>query len=468
MRNAKICLVLAAFSLALSACSLAPIHKQPATPVPAAYPLPADETAATGAAMPDWEDFIQEPHLRLLIRSALIHNRDLRQALLNIEAAQAQYRIQRADRLPTVNANGALDRQRIPDALSQSGQGGVQSTYRADIGLSAFELDLFGRTRNLSQAALQEYLATEQAARGVRISLIANVSEAYVRYTAAQTRIALTSQTLEARETSLELIRLRLGVGTAGEVDLQESISLVEQATTELLRTQRESEQARNALQLLVGENALGATLTPASIQGALFQNVPAGLPSELLTRRPDVVAAEHRIRARNADIGAARAAFFPRITLTGSLGSASPELSDLFSSGTRAWQFLPQITLPIFAAGRNRANLDLAQIRKESSIVEFEKTIQIAFTEVADALVARSTLQQQMASQSRLVASSEQTLRLAELRYRGGVDSHLRYLDAKRQDFSNRLALLDTWSALQGSRIGLYKALGGDEGRLR
>lgn len=468
MRKTKIGLVLTASMLALSACSLAPLYKQPVAPVPAAYPASIDETAGTDATMPGWEDFIQESHLRQLVNSALAHNRDLRLALLNIEAAQAQYRIQRANRLPTINANGAMDRQRIPDALSQSGQGRVQSTYRADVGLSAFELDLFGRTRNLSQAALQEYLATAEAARGVRISLIANVSAAYVRYTAAQARISLTQRTLDAREKSLELIRIRREVGAAGEVDLQEAIGLVEQAATELLRTQRESEQARNALQLLVGETGLDATLTAASVQNMLFEDVRAGLPSKLLVRRPDVVAAEHRIRARNADIGTARAAFFPRITLTGSFGSASPELSDLFSSGTRTWQFLPQITLPIFAGGQNRANLDLAQIRKESSIVEYEKTIQTAFTEVADALVARSTLQQQMASQGRLVASSERTLKLAELRYQGGVDSHLRYLDAQRQDFSNRLALLDTWSALQNSRIGLFKALGGDEEQSR
>ncbi|TXG98232.1 MAG: efflux transporter outer membrane subunit [Nevskiaceae bacterium] len=464
MRNAKLVLLLTASAFVLSACSLAPTYQQPPAPVPSNYPFVADAVNGAGMAMPAWDEFIEDANLRSLVQAALVHNRDLRQALHNIQAAQAQYGIQRAERLPTIGANGALDRQRIPDAVSPNRQGGVQSTYRADVGLSAFELDLFGRTRNLSEAALQEYLATEQAARGVRISLVANVSEAYVRYTTTQARITLTRQTVKARETSLELVRLRREVGAAGEVDLQEAIGLVEQATTELLRTERESEQARNALQLLVGEVGLNAHIAASSTSQVLFQDVQAGMPSELLARRPDIVASEHRIQARNADIGAARAAFFPRITLTGSFGSASPELSDLFSSGTRAWQFMPQVNLPIFAGGRNRANLSLAQVRKESSIIEYEKTIQTAFTEVADALVARSTLQKQLASQERLASSSEQTLRLAELRYRGGVDSHLRYLDAQRQDFSNQLAVLDTWAALQNSRIALYKALGGEE----
>ncbi|WP_205191729.1 efflux transporter outer membrane subunit [Burkholderia sp. LMG 13014] len=464
MRKARFTLLLTASTLVLSACSLAPKYQQPLAPVPTSYPLMADAENQAGMAMPAWDEFIEDASLRSLVQSALVHNRDLRQALLNIEAAQAQYRIQRADRLPNIGANGALDRQGIPDGISPNGQGGVQSTYRADVGLSAFEIDLFGRTRNLSEAALQEYLATAQAARGVRISLVASVSEAYVRYTANQARIKLTQQTLEARQTSLELVRMRREVGAVGEVDLQEATGLVEQAETELLRTERESEQARNALQLLVGDAGLNAAISASSTRSVLFQDVRAGMPSELLTRRPDIVAAEHRIQARNADIGAARAAFFPRITLTGSFGTAGPELSDLFSSGTRAWQFMPQINLPIFAGGRNQANLNLAQVRKESSISEYEKAIQTAFTEVADALVARSTLRKQLASQERLAASSEQTLRLAELRYRGGVDSHLRYLDAQRQDFSNQLALLDTWAALQNSRIGLYKSLGGEE----
>jgi len=465
VRKTRFSLLLAS-AFSLSACSLAPIYERPGAPVPATYPLAMEEgVESPGEAMPRWQDFIQEPRLRTLVQSALAQNRDLRQALLNIEAARAQYGIQRADRLPTVNAGGAADRQRVPAGLGTSGAGGVQSTYRTEIGLSAFELDLFGRVRNLSDSALEEYLSTEQAARSVRISLIASVSEAYVRYSTAQARIALTHQTLQAREKSLELVELRRSAGSASEVDVQEATGLVEQARTELLRTERQSHQARNALQLLVGDSALDVPLAPASPQHTLFQDVDAGLPSMLLVRRPDILAAEHRIRARNANVGAARAAFFPRITLTGSLGSTSPELSDLFSSGTRVWQFLPQVSLPIFSGGRNQANLDLAHVRRESAVIDYDKAIQSAFTEVADSLAARSTLQQQVVSQQRLVASSAQTLSLAQLRYRSGVDSNLRYLDAQRQDFSNRLALLDIWSDLQNSRIALYKALGGDEG---
>lgn len=456
-----------AFALALSGCSMAPVYERPATPAPQEYPAASQPDSTARASLPDWENFILLPSLRSLVASALTHNRDLRQALLNVESARAQYGIERSNRLPSINANGAMDRQRIAKQPSQTPQAGVQSTYRADVGLSAFEIDLFGRVRNLSEAALQEYLATEEASRTVRITLIASVSEAYLRYSTAEARMALTQQTLSAREKSLELVQMRGQLGSATELDMQEALGLLEQARIEQSRIERERLQARYALQLLVGEDQLNAALTAASVEENLFQEVSAGLPSSLLTRRPDILAAEHRIKARNASIGAARAAFFPRITLTGNLGTAGPELSDLFSAGSRTWQFLPQVSLPIFSGGRNKANLELANLRKESSIVDYEKAVQTAFTEVADALASRTTLLQQIDSQKRLVGTTAKTLTLAELRYQSGVDSHLRYLDAQRADFSNRLALLDTWQALQVSRIQLYKSLGGSEKQL-
>ncbi|MFT4171852.1 MAG: efflux transporter outer membrane subunit [Rhodocyclaceae bacterium] len=450
-----------AAALALAGCSLAPTYERPAAPVPARY---ADATSVSDAAMPTWEHFIQEARLRTLVQAALTSNRDLRQALLDIEAARAQYGIQRADQLPTVSAGASVDRQRTPEGLSTTGQASVGSTYRAELGLAAFELDLFGRTHNLSQSALQEFLATEQAARSVRISLVASVSEAYVRYSVADARIALTRKTFEARQESLDLVRMRRSVGAASEVDVRDAVGLVEQARTELFRTQRERTQAVNALQLLVGRNGLNATLAAASPDDVLFEDVQPGLPSALLTLRPDILAAEHRIRARQADIGAARAAFFPRVTLTGAYGGASPELSDLFSAGARAWQFMPQLTLPIFTGGRTQAALDLAEVRRDASILAYEQAIQTAFTEVADALTARATLGEQMEAQARLVTNGAESLQLAQMRYLNGVDSNLRYLDAQRQDFANRLAMLDTWSALQNSRIALYKAMGGGD----
>jgi outer membrane protein, multidrug efflux system len=460
MHKAKTCAAIVAAALMLGACSLAPTYERAAAPVPAVYP---DAGGAQGAAaMPAWDHFVQDARLRTLVHAALMSNRDLRQALLSIEAARAQYGIQRADQLPTISAGATVDRQRTPEGLSTTGQSIVGSTYRAELGLAAFEIDLFGRTRNLSQSALQEFLATEQAARSVRISLIASVSEAYVRYTAAEARIALTQKTLQTRHESLELIRMRRDVGASSDLDAQEAVGLVEQAQTELFRTQRERAQAFNALQLLVGKSGLNVAVSAASPDDVLFDEVQAGLPSDLLAQRPDILAAEHRIRARQADIGAARAAFFPRVTLTGAYGGASPELSDLFSAGARAWQFMPQITLPIFTGGRTQAGLDLAQVRRDASMLAYEQAIQTAFTEVADALAARTTLRAQMDSQERLVTNSAQTLKLAQMRYLNGVDSNLRYLDAQRQDFANRLAMLDTWSALQNSRIGLYKALGG------
>ncbi|MCY9848894.1 efflux transporter outer membrane subunit [Pectobacterium jejuense] len=446
----------------LSGCSLAPDYQQPKMPVPSIY---AEGGGVQAGPMPDWRNFISDNQLRELVGRALEHNRDLRIALLNIESARAQYGISRADRLPAVNATGAFSREDTPALQRPPGApAGPQSMYRAELGLSAFEIDLFSRTRNLSESALQEYLATEEAARNVRITLISRVSEAYLDYASAGSRLALTQKVLTSRERAFSLAKLRFGAGTASELDVLEAQGLLEEARTESVRSARTLSQARNALRLLVGEDNLSTSLGSAPAGGQLFGDVRAGLPSDLLTQRPDIMAAEHGIRARNADIGAARAAFFPRITLTGALGTAGPELSGLFSGDTRTWQFMPQITLPIFAGGRNRANLDLANVRKDTAVAEYEKTIQTAFTEVSDALNARTSFDKELMARQKQVTSSDRTLALAELRYRTGLDSHLRYLDAQRQNFTGHLNMLDSWRNSQASRIQLYKALGGSQ----
>lgn len=448
--------------VALSGCSLAPDYQQPKMPAPTTY---AEGGSLKSGAMPDWHVFISEPQLRDLVGKALEHNRDLRIALLNIESARAQYGISRADRLPAVDANGSFARQQMPASQRPQGTpGGPQSVYRAELGLSAFEIDLFSRTRNLSEASLQEYLATEEAARNVRITLISRVSEAYLDYASADSRVKLTQEVLTSRESAFSLAKLRFGAGTASELDVLEAQGLLEEARTESVRSARTLSQARNALHLLVGEENLSTSLAPAPAGGKLFGDVSSGLPSDLLTQRPDIMAAEHRIRARNADIGAARAAFFPRITLTGAMGTAGPELSGLFTGDTRTWQFMPQITLPVFSGGRNRANLNLANVRKDTAIAEYEKTIQTAFTEVSDALNARTYFDKELMARQKQVSSSDRTLALAELRYRAGLDSHLRYLDAQRQNFTEHLNMLDTWKNSQVSRIQLYKALGGGQ----
>ncbi|MFF7397735.1 efflux transporter outer membrane subunit [Achromobacter sp. NPDC008082] len=462
---------------ALAGCSMAPVYQRPDAPIPTQFGQPdavapsaaaASAAAATAAAASaagtlDWQQFVTDEPLRQLVTLALDNNRDLRQAVLNIEAARAQYRIERADRLPGINAQGTGTRQRVPGDLNSTGSAGVQSSYQAGIGLTSFEIDLFGRVRSLSDAALQEYFATEETAHSTRISLVAEVIQAYLTRDSALRRMLVTEQTLASREASLELIVKRRQAGTATALDYQEALGLTEQARAERERMDREVRQAGNALGLLVGVNDLSPYL-PKQLAATpvLVQEIAAGAPSELLERRPDILAAEHQLQSRNASIGAARAAFFPSITLTGLFGSSSADLSNLFDGGQRAWSFTPQITLPIFSGGRNVANLDLATVRRDIAVAKYEQTIQTAFKEVADALAATDTLRREEASRRALAESSQEAMRLSEARYRGGVDSHLRYLDAQRSAFTDQLSYIDVSTQRQIALATLFKALGG------
>jgi multidrug efflux system outer membrane protein len=448
---------------ALAGCSLAPIYERPASPVGQGWSQASSGPGESAAATLDWQSFVTDDALRKLVELALANNRDLRQSLLNIEAARAQYQITRADRLPGIDAQGTGTRQRVPADLNSTGASAVQSNYQAGLGLTAFELDLFGRVRSLSDAALQEYLATEATARSAQISLVAEVIQAYVGRDSAQRRLDVTRQTLASREASLELIVKRRQAGTATALDYQEALGLTEQSRAELERMDREVRQASNALGLLVGISDLSPYLPPRTVDAPmLVQEIAAGAPSALLENRPDILAAEHQLQARNASIGAARAAFFPSISLTGMFGSSSADLSNLFESGQRAWSFAPQITLPIFAGGRNVANLDLASVRKDIAVAQYEKTIQTAFREVSDALVATETLRREEASRRALTRSSQEALRLSEARYRGGVDSHLRYLDAQRSAYTDQITYIDVSAQRQAALATLFKALGG------
>ncbi len=461
-------LTMLAASLLLAGCSLAPTYERPAAPVPVQWTdgtatVAADRPIAPSAATLDWRSFVEDEHLRTLIDVSIDNNRNLRQALLNIEAARAQYRVQRADRLPGLEVQGDGARQRVPADLSSTGQASIQESYQAGVGLTAFELDLFGRVRNLSEAALREYLSSEEAARGVRISLIAEVIQTYMARASAQHRYLLTAHTLEARQAALHLISQRRQAGTATALDYQEARGLAEQALADLERIDREFRQASNALALLAGVTDVRSYLPEVPSEDfAVVQNIAPGAPSELLTHRPDIRAAEQQLLARNASIGAARAAFFPRISLTGMFGSASADLSDLFSSGQRAWSFAPQLTLPIFDGGRNSANLDLAQVRKDIAVAAYEQSIQTAFREVSDALAATDTLRREERALRALADSSAQALKLSEARYRAGVDDHLRYLDAQRRDFANQTALIQIRSERQVALATLFRALGG------
>lgn len=449
-------------ALTLAGCSMAPTYERPEAPVAASWNSPAAK-AGQAASNLDWQTFIVDSDLRNLVSTALNNNRSLRQTLLDIEQARAQYRIQRADRVPGLNAAANGSRQRLPGDLSNTGSSAVSSSYQVGLALPDYELDLFGRVKSLTDAALEQYLATEEAARSARLALIAEVSQAYLSYDGAQRRLQLTEQTLASREDSLGLISQRRSAGAATALDYQEALGLVEQSRAELESNARQKQQSLNALVLLLGTPD-AATRIPWVPQGKpmLVQDIAPGIPSELIERRPDILAAEHQLRARNADIGAARAAFFPRISLTGSFGTSSAEMSGLFDGGSRSWSFVPTLSLPIFDAGRNSANLDLANVRKDSAVAAYEGTIQTAFREVADALAATDTLRREETARRALANTSNETLKLAKARYEGGVDSHLRYLDAQRSSFVNESAYIETSTQRQIALVDLFRALGG------
>jgi len=448
-------------AFALGGCSLAPSYQRPEAPIAEHWRADANPQAVAGHAL-DWQAFIVDPQLRRLVGIALANNRSLRQSLLDIEQARAQYRIQRADRVPNLAGTATGTRQRVPADLS-NGISTQVSSYQVGLTLPEYELDLFGRVKSLSEAAVEQYLATEAAARAAQVAMIAEVSQAYLTYAGAQQRLELVQRTLASREQSLSLTSQRRTAGTATALDYQEALGLVEQSRAELEVTLREQKQAFNALVLLLGTpDAVSTIPAEPREQLRLLQDVAPGAPSELLEHRPDILAAEHRLKARNADIGAARAAFFPRISLTGTYGSSSEQLSGLFQGGSRSWSFVPTLSLPIFDAGRNRANLDLAEVRRDSAVAEYEGSIQTAFREVADALAARDTLQREESARRALAATSTQALKLARARYEGGVDDHLRYLDAQRSSFVNELAVIETATQRQIALVSLFRSLGG------
>ena len=452
----------------LSACSLAPAHVRPDSPVPQGWTPHAsaqekDSTALRWVDATHWQGFVADPTLRQLIDTALRHNRDLRQAVLAIEMARAQYRIQRAERAPQFALDAAQTRQRAVDGSSGAPTSAVGENAEVQIALGTFELDLFGRLKNLSDAARGEYLATEQEQRAVRITLIADLCATYVDYQGAGERKALVTATRASRQRSLQLIQAARRAGAASELDVHEATALVAEAEVHVQQARRAQERAANALRWLLGTADDAAQLTAQAVSAAmLFHPLQPGLSSDLIARRPEIIAAEQRLRARNADIGAARAAFFPRLTLTGAYGSSAGEFTDLFKAGTHSWSFLPRLSLPLFSGGALRASLDLAELRRDSAVAAYEKAIQDGFRDIADALAEQDTLAAEAAAQSAAHTASRKAAELAQLRYRAGVDSHLRYLDAERQALASELALLDVHLQQQQARAALFKALGG------
>ena len=465
----------ALIALLLSACTMAPVYQRPALPVAPAYPgaataettttaaTAAAETAAAPAAALGWRDFLADPRLARLIELALANNRDLRIAALNIDLARAQYQIQGAPLLPNLTAGASDARQRTPAPLRVPGEPAVLSVYGASVGLTSYELDFFGRVRSLRDAALASYLASEQARRSAQISLVAQVADAYLTLLADGEQVELTRKTLASREEAYRIAQLQFQAGTLSALDLRQSETLVRSAQADLASQSRARAQAENALTLLLGQPVPEDLPAPRALaEQALADDLPVGLPSELLQRRPDLLAAEQQLQAQNASIGAARAAFFPRITLTGNDGFTSIQLSGLFHGSARSWSFTPAISLPIFDGGVLRADLAASKVQRDIAVAAYEKAVQTAFREVADGLAARGTFVQQLAAQDALVRAEEARLALARLRYEKGVASSLDVLDAERELFSAQQTLIAVRLARLTNLVDLYKAIGG------
>jgi len=446
----------------LGGCSLAPPYERPEAPVAAAYPADSAGKGARAASEIAWREFFPDERLQALIKVALDNNRDLRTAALRIEEARALYNIQSADLLPNLNAGFSGSRVRTPASLSLTGHEVVSSSYQVGLSLASFELDFLGRVRSLNDAALNLYLASDEARQAAQISLIAEVAKAALAERAFAEQQELAQQTLSGREASYKLAKQRFDVGASSALDLRLSETLVLAARVALVTLTRQRAQAMNGLTLLTGKPLTDLpTVQPLSAQ-MIVAELPAGLPSELLTRRPDIRSAELRLKAANANIGAARAAFFPRVSLTAGLGTASNALSDLFEPGSRTWSFAPQLLVPIFDAGRNSGNLTLAEVRKNLAIADYEKAIQTAFREVADALVARASLDQQIEAQRATLDAQADRLRLADLRYQNGISSFLDVLDAQRELFAAEQALVQARLLRLTNAIDLYRSLGG------
>ncbi|MBJ7314049.1 efflux transporter outer membrane subunit [Rugamonas sp. CCM 8940] len=464
----KTLLTLAALAL-LAGCSLAPVYQQPAAPVAAGWPTGDAYKPAPAAAeqrkVADiaWRDYFADERLRQVIALALANNRDLRVSALNIEKARAQYGIEQAALLPKVSATVSQNATRTPGSMRPDGEAAVSRQYSGGLGVAAYELDFFGKLRSLSEAGLQQYLGTEEARRAQQISLVAEVANAYLTLIADQQRLGLAADTLKSQQISFELSKRRFDAGVTSGLDMYEAQSSVEAARNDMAVYTAQVALDQNALTLLVG-GAVPAALLPSGEFGAVSKlaAIPAELPSAVLQQRPDVLEAERTLRAANANIGAARAAFFPSISLTASAGSASSSLSGLFKGGSSTWSFLPQINLPIFDGGVNRANLNIAKTERDIAVARYEKSIQSAFREVADALAQRGTLDERLASQQALAEASAKSFRIHEARYQKGAESYLNALVSQRALYSAQQGLISARLSQASNAVTLYKVLGG------
>lgn len=461
-------LTMAAIAL-LSGCSLAPVYERPTAPVAPAFPagaayqgVPAAAADATPVAQIAWRDYFSDAALRQVIAMALANNRDLRVSSLNIEAARAQYDIQRAALLPSLSANVSETASRTPGSVTGN-QATVSHTYSGGLALASYELDFFGKVRNLSEAGLQTYLGTEEARRAQQIALVSQVAIAYATLSADQQRLKLAAETVASQQTSFDLSKQRLAAGATSGVDVYNAQTSVETAQSDLAVYTAQVAIDVNALTLLVGSPLPEGLMPPGEFDNVTtMAAIPAGLPSDLLQSRPDILQAERTLRAANANIGVARAAFFPSIALTASGGSQSSSLSGLFKGGSGAWSFAPSIKLPIFDGGVNRANLAIAKVDDQIAVAQYEKAIQTAFGEVADALATRGTIDARMKAQLALVEAASKSYGIYEARYKLGADTYLNALIAQRTLYAAQQGLITTRLARSSNAVTLYKVLGG------
>jgi multidrug efflux system outer membrane protein len=449
---------------AACACTLEPRYRAAALPVPDQWPIPATARPSGSVAASDigWRNFFLDTRLQQLLALALANNRDLRVAVLNIERARAQYRIQRAALLPSIDAPGSFTREKLPASLTYGIPTPILGYF--DVGVStSYEVDLFGRVRSLTHASLEKYLAQEQARRSAQLSLIAEVANTYLTLASDRELERLALQTLQSQEDSFARQQRRYQTGTVSGLDLAQSKTTVEQARADAARFEGNVAQDIDTLTLLVG-TSIDPALLPEQFDSRTMglDPLPPGVPSTVLLRRPDVLEAERALRAANANIGAARAAFFPQITLTANLGSASYQLSNLFKAGTGTWVFEPLISLPIFHGGALRAGLDVATVNEKIALAQYEKAIQSGFREVADALALTATLNRQRAAQESLVEATSRAYELSQRRYKVGRDSYLEVLDSQRSDYAAQQRLITTRLAEESNRVTLYKVLGG------
>jgi multidrug efflux system outer membrane protein len=450
-RNQIMAAICAAATLLLSGCALAPAYQRPPLPVADRFPgAPADAPAGQSAADIGWREFLHDARLRAIVGLALRENRDLRAAVLNVERVRAAYGVQRAAASPEVTLGAA------------AGAGNRVAGPRYTTGLSAsWEPDFFGRLHSLSEAALQQYLASEQASRAARILLVGEVADQYLALRAADARLDVTRAALDTARAARQIVDLRSRAGIASELDLRQADSALKQTEAGLQVDVRLRAQAENALVLLAGAPLPADLPPPASFDGdAVLADVPAGVPSALLRNRPDILAAEHALRAETTDIGAARAAFFPDISLTAGAGLASGGLTDLLAGGV--WSFVPKLAAPLFDGGARRAGLDAANVQRDIGVAQYDKAIQSAFREVADGLAARATYGAQIGALARNAADQQRRLALAQQRYVEGVDDFLAVLTAQTDLYAARTALVDARQGQLTSLVDLYRALGG------